>query len=67
MNIYLLCNSDIVNFVLKTNGGGGGGMGVGVQKTLFCRKYILEVECIGEGVWEWECRRPYFVGNVFWK
>ena len=36
MNVYLLCNSDIVNFVLKTNGGGGGGIGVGVHKTLFC-------------------------------
>ena len=24
MNIYLLCNSDIMNFVLKTSGGGEG-------------------------------------------
>ena len=32
MNIYLLFNSDIVNFVLKTDGVGEGGMGVEVQK-----------------------------------
>ena len=41
LNIYLLFNSDFVNFVLKTDGG-------------------------GEGVWEWGCRRPYFVIFVFW-
>ena len=35
MNIYLLFNSDIVNFVLKIDGVGEGGMGVGVQKVLF--------------------------------
>ena len=35
MNIYLIFNSDIVNFVLKTDGGGEVGMGVGVQKALF--------------------------------
>ena len=33
---YLLFNSDIVNFVLKTDGVGEGGMGVAVQKSLFC-------------------------------
>ena len=36
INIYLLFNSDIVNFVLKTNGVAEGGMGVEVQKALFC-------------------------------
>ena len=41
MNIYLLFNSGIVKFVLKTDGG-------------------------EEGVWEWECRKPYFVIFVFW-
>ena len=40
MNIYLLFNSGIVKFVLKTDGG-------------------------EEGVWEWECRKPYFVIFVF--
>ena len=35
MNIYLIFNSDIVNFVLKTDGGGEVGMGVEVQKALF--------------------------------
>ena len=36
MNIYLLFNYDIVNFLLKTDEVGKGGMGVGVQKVLFC-------------------------------
>ena len=33
---YLLFNSDVVNFVLKTDGVGEWGMGVAVQKSLFC-------------------------------
>ena len=43
MNIYLLFNSDIRNFVLKTNGVREGGMGVGVQKALFC--YFCFLRC----------------------
>ena len=36
MNIYLFCNSDIVNFVSKTNGCGERDIRVGLQKVLFC-------------------------------
>ena len=43
MNIYLLFNSDIVNFVLETVEGGEKGMGVLVRKVLFC--YFRFSEC----------------------
>ena len=36
MNIHLLCNFNILNFVLKTNGAWEGDTGVGVQNAQFC-------------------------------
>ena len=47
MNIYLLCNFNIVDFVLKTDRGGEGDMRVGVQKALFCYFLFLGALIVG--------------------
>ena len=50
MNIYLLCNFNIVDFVLKTDRGGEGDKRVGVQKPLFC--YFLFWGALIVGRWD---------------
>ena len=55
MNIYLLCNSDIMNFVLKTSGGGEGIWESGGAEDLILLLFFFGVLwlLVGEMWWGW--------------
>ena len=45
MNIYLFFNSDIVTFVLKTDGGGDGGMEGGAESLILSFLFLGCFNC----------------------